>query len=87
MKYQARHTLIKAQRRPQVAVQNAIPVMQILLPERSIESVGMPRGRNVSGGRALAQHLQDGIARDKMNEQKNDRHHQPDDWNRVSRSG
>ena len=59
---QARHALVVAEGWAEVAVQHTAPVVEILLAERGVESVGVARGLDVGGGRAFAEHLLDGIA-------------------------
>ena len=66
---QARDTLVETQRRPQIAVQHAFPVIQILTAEGKIEAVGMAGGLHIGYGRAFSQHLQDGIAGHEVNQQ------------------
>jgi hypothetical protein len=72
MQNEAADTLIEAQGGPKVAVHDAFPVIQILTPECFVEVIGMTGGCDVSGGRAFAEHLQDGIAGDEMNQQEYD---------------
>jgi hypothetical protein len=79
--------LVEAQRRPKIAVHHAFPVVQVLLPEGNVEAVGMTCGSNVSDRSAFTQHLQDRIARHKMDQQEDDRDHQPEDWQCVKQSG
>ena len=75
--------LVEAERWTEVAVQHAFPVMEILLAERDIETVGVAGGLDVGGGCAFAEHLQDGIAGDEVDQQKDQRDHQPDYRERV----
>jgi hypothetical protein len=51
-------------------VEDSIPVLEILLPERDIEAVRMACGSDVCGRRSLAEHLQNGITRNEVNKQK-----------------
>jgi hypothetical protein len=67
---EAAHALIEAQRGPKVTVEDSIPVLEILLPERDIEAVRMACGSDVCGRRSLAEHLQNGITRNEVNKQK-----------------
>jgi len=50
-------------------VENASPVIQVLLAERHIEPVGVACSLDVAGGRAFSQHQLHGIAGNEMNEQ------------------
>jgi hypothetical protein len=53
--------------------------VQILLKKGSIEAVCMASGGNVTGGSSFTEHLQNGISRDQVNQQEDDRDHQPKD--------
>ena len=80
---QAADALIETERRPKVAAQNSLPIMQILLSKGHVKTVRVARSGNISCRRAFAEHLQDGVAWDEMDQKKNDRHDQPDDGSRV----
>ena len=67
-------------------MEDAFPVIHVLLREREIESIGMTGGLNVSGCSAFAKHLLDGIARHEVNEQKDNRNHQPEDREGVEQT-
>ncbi len=84
---QAGNSLIEAQRLAKVSVEHAAPVIQILLAERDIESIGVARRLNVSGGRAFAEHLLNGIAGNEVDQQKDGGHDQPDDRQGVEDAG
>jgi Spy/CpxP family protein refolding chaperone len=60
--------------------------MQVLLSEWGIQAVRMASRSKISGGRSLSKHLQDGIAWDEMNQQKDNRDHQPQDGQSVQES-
>jgi hypothetical protein len=47
----------------------------------------MPQSAHIRCGRTVAEHLQNRIARHKMNQQKNERHRQPDNWKRKGKAG
>jgi len=79
--------LIKTERTAEVSAQHAFPVVHILLWERDVESIGVPGGLHVGAGCAFSQHLLDGIAGNKMDQQKNHRHDEPDDGNHVKQAG
>ena len=79
--------LIETERAAKVSVQNAFPVIHILLRQRDIESIGVAGGLHVGAGCAFTQHLLDGIAGNEMDQQKNDGHNQPDDGNHVKQAG
>ena len=66
---QARHRLIKAQRLPQIAMQHALPVVDVLPPQGYIETIGVTNGLDVARCRAFAEHLLHRIARNTVNEQ------------------
>jgi hypothetical protein len=83
---QAGNRRVQADGAAQVAVQDAGPVVQVLRQERQIEAVLVAQGR-CRLACALAQHLQNGVAGDQVNEQKDQRNHQPDDRKRESETG
>jgi hypothetical protein len=60
-------------------MEDAGPIVEILRQERLIEAVLVAKGSNVGRGCALAEHLQDGIAGNQVNEQKDQGDHQPYD--------
>jgi hypothetical protein len=80
------HALVEAQRFAEVAVQYALPITQVLMAERDVESVGMARALDVCGGSAFAEHLLDGISGNKVDEEKDSRDNQPDDGQGVEDS-
>ena len=80
---QCADALVEAERRAQISVENALPVMEVLLSQRLIESVGVACGLDVGRRGAFSEHLQNGIAGNEMNQQKDQRDHEPDDWQRV----
>jgi hypothetical protein len=60
-------------------VEDSVPVVAVLLAERRIESVGVAERCDVGGGSALAEHLDDGVAGDEMDEEEDDRDDNPED--------
>lgn len=56
---------------PEIAVQDAVPVMEILGAMRQIERVLVAQGGDVGRGCDLAQHLLNRVAGDQVNEQEN----------------
>ena len=56
--------------RSQVAMQQAGHVTQILRVQRSVQAQRVAQRGDVRGGRAVAQHLHDGVAGNKVNQQK-----------------
>ena len=71
--------LVEAQRLAHVAVDDAAPIVDVLLAQGRIEPVSVTGGGNVDRSGALAEHLLNGIARDQVNQKKYHRHDQPDD--------
>src|SRR6185437_5692521 len=69
---------MKPQRLAKVAMQNSPPVVHILLAKRSVEAIGVTQRSDVSGIRALSQHLRNRIAGHKVDEQKDHRDNNPD---------
>jgi len=80
-------TLVVADGDAQVAVQDALPVVQVLLSERKVEAVGMSRGLEVGGWRAFSEHLLNGVAGHQVDQEKNKRDHQPEDGQGVEDAG
>ena len=79
--------LIETERTAKVSAQNAFPVIHILLGQRDIESIGVAGGLHVGTGCAFSQHLLDGIAGNKMDQQENNGNHQPDYGDHVKQAG
>ena len=71
--------LVVANRAAEIAVQHALPVVEVLLAQRSVEAVGVASGGDVGGRGAFAEHLRDGISGDEVNQQKDKAHYEPDD--------
>src|ERR1700722_8876198 len=76
---QVGYALVESQGRPQIAAQNAFPIVQILPAERKVEPVGVTGGLYVGYRSAFSKHLQDGIAGDQVDQQEHQRDDQPDD--------
>jgi hypothetical protein len=70
--------LVVTDRSSEIAVENALPVAEVLLAERGVESIGMARGGDVCGWSAFSEHLLDGISGDEVDEEKDKADHQPD---------
>ena len=68
-------------------MKDARPIVEILSPKRQIKTVLMTKSVDIDRRRAIAEHLEDRVARDKMNEQKNQRHHQPHDRQSKNEAG
>ena len=64
-------------------MQHAFPVVEILLSQRSVEAIGVTSGRDIGSRGAFAEHLRDGISGDQMDQQEDQAHDQPDDWQSV----
>jgi hypothetical protein len=62
-----------------VGVEDAAPVFQVLRVEREIEAVGVTEGGDVGRGGSLAEHLDDGVAGNQVDEEEDDRDHNPED--------
>ena len=64
-------------------MQHSLPVVDILLAQRHVEAVGVASRLNISRGRAFAEHLNDGIAGHRVDEQEDDGDDEPDHRQRV----
>ena len=73
--------VVQANRTSQVSVQNTRPVAHILSQERLVQAILMTQGADVCWSCPFSEHLQNGIARYQMDEQKYQRDHQPDNRN------
>ncbi len=56
----------------EVGVEDSAPVVGVLLEERSVEAVGVAQGVDVGGSGAFAEHLDDGVAGNEVNEKEDD---------------
>ena len=63
-----------------------MPVAEILLTQRQIESVLMTQRIQVRRGGPFAQHLRHRITGYKVNQQKDQRDHQPDNRERIQQT-
>ena len=63
----------------EVGVEDAAPVVDVLGAERGVEAVGVAEGGDVGGGGAFAEHLDDGVAGDEVDEEEDDRDDDPED--------
>jgi hypothetical protein len=64
-------------------VKDAFPVMQILVGEWGVETIGMASRLNIRGRSAFAEHLLDGISGDEVDEKEDEAYDQPDYWQGV----
>jgi hypothetical protein len=70
---------MQAQGLTKVGMKDSAPIVNVLCGERSVEAVGVAERGDVGSGCALAKHLDDGIAGDKVDQKKDDRDHHPED--------
>ena len=61
----------------EVGVEDAAPVVGVLLAERRVEAVGVAERGDVGGGGSFAEHLDDGVAGHEVDEQKDERRRRP----------
>ncbi len=71
--------VVQAEGLAEVGVENAAPVVEVLRVERGVEAVGVAEGGDVGGGGAFAQHLDDGVAGDEMDQEEDDGDYYPED--------
>ena len=74
--------VVQAEGVAEVGVEDAAPVVEVLRCEREVEAVGVAEGGDVGGGGALAEHLDDGVAGDQVDQEKDDGDDQPEDGQR-----
>ncbi len=70
--------MVVAEGRAEVAVENSLPVVDVLFAERGIKTVGVASGLDIGGRCAFAEHLLDGITGDQVDEQEDKTYYQPD---------
>ena len=70
--------IVEADGAAEVAVEDALPVVQVLDGEGLVEAVLVAERGEVGDGCSLAEHLLDGVAGDEMNEQEDERDDDPD---------
>ena len=61
-----RDGFVEADGAAEVAVQDAFPVIEVLLAEWGVEAVGVAGGGDVGGRGAFAEHLRDGVSGDEV---------------------
>ena len=66
----------------EVGVEDSAPVVEVLRVERRVEAVGVAEHGDIGGGGAFAEHLDDRVAGDEMDQKKDDRDHDPEDGER-----
>src|ERR1700756_1372716 len=79
--------LVIAKRDSKIATHHTLPIIQILLAQRKIESVGVARRLQIRSRCAFPEHLLNRVAGHEMDQEKNERYDQPDDRQRVENPG
>ncbi len=74
---------VEAQGAAEIAVENAVPIVDVLGAERNVEAVGVARRLDIGTGGAFAEHGLDGVSGDEVDEQKDHADDQPDDRQHV----
>jgi hypothetical protein len=64
--------VVEPQGLAEVGVEDAAPVVEVLLGEGGVESVGVAECGDIGGGSSFAQHLDDGVAGNEMDEKEDD---------------
>jgi hypothetical protein len=70
---------VEAEGLAEISVQDAAPVEEILCVKRKVEAKSVTEDGDVGGGCTFAEHLDDGVAGDEVDEEKDDRDHHPED--------
>ena len=78
-----RDGVVEADGASEVAVEDAFPVVEVLLAERGVEAVGVAGGGDVGGGAPSPSICCDGVSGDEVDEQEDEADHQPDYWEGV----
>jgi hypothetical protein len=76
------HGVVEAEGLAEVAVENSPPVVKVLRVEWEVEFEPVLESGDIGGGGAFAEHLDDGVAGNNVDEKKNDRDHDPEDGER-----
>jgi len=63
---------VEAKGLAEIAAEQAMPVIRVLDMKRQIKAVQVTEGIDVGGGGAFAEHLDDGVAGDEVDEKKDD---------------
>ena len=71
--------VVEAEGLAEVGMEDAVPVMGVLLAEGGVEAVGVTEGGDVGSGGSFAEHLDDRVARDEMDEEKDQGDDDPED--------
>ena len=77
--------VVEAQGLAEVSVDEAAPVVGVLQAQGRVQTIGVAKRGDISGGGAFAEHLDDGVAGDEMDEQEDDGDDDPEDG-RVTRT-
>jgi hypothetical protein len=64
--------VVEAEGLAEIDVEQAAPVVGVLLAERCVEAVGVTESADVGGGGAFAEHLDDGVPGNEVDEKKDD---------------
>src|ERR1700737_4323206 len=64
--------VVEAEGLAEIDAEETMPVVGVLLAERGVETVGVTEDGDVGGGGAFAEHLDDGVAGNEMDEKKDD---------------
>ena len=60
-------------------MQKSLPIFGVLDMKREVEVVGVAKCRDVGGGGAFAEHLDDGVAGNEVDEEEDNRDDDPED--------
>jgi hypothetical protein len=77
---QVNDRVVEAEGLAEVGVEDAVPVMGVLLTERGVETIGVAESTNVGGGSSFSEHLDDGVAGNEVDKEEDNRHDDPEDW-------
>ncbi len=81
------HRFVEADGTAQVTVKDAGPIAQVLLVKGQVEEVLVAQRCRVRGASTIAEHLLNGVAGNQMDEQKDQRNHQPNDGKSEGEAG
>jgi hypothetical protein len=71
--------VVEAKGLAEIGVEDTVPVAGVLQGEGRVEAVGVAEGGDIGGSGSFAEHLDDRVARDEMDEQEDDGDDYPED--------
>jgi hypothetical protein len=77
---EVRDRVVQAERLTEVGVDDSAPVVEVLRVDGCVETIGVAQDGDVGGGGSFAEHLDDRVAGDEVDEKEDDGDYDPQDW-------